>query len=684
MTLPGEYNDVLLTEYLIEALQDGEVPTVDELVDQLDQLRAQYPLIGQRPLFSIIENEVGYYENASSSKFNSSFSRLEKDIHVLYDTINKLKKRIVENSQRWSTHYNTKRRYLDELEDRIDALLLMENETLGYFKYISDDFSSVFFVDLDATTAEVDTGLGVVTISHDVVEAEGYSRIDLSGVASQDISISPVSGPGIVSFATIPGYDILDIFSDTTAAWGSWLKTTGQYSPGTVAVQIKLTDSSIITNRITLSLFGSTATSAFVVSIFYSTNGIDWLLVPTEMHTQSILDGGIWTFPELETRYLRILMTKNAPEEIDANGYYVWSFGLYRLCLYHDRYDTTTGYVVQSSTMSVEDGEFTKVALSVCEAIEDKTDISYYISVDLGSSFHAMDPIERESPAKPQILDFSELQRYTNQSSLNRYDNVRTALQLDLNNNAGLVLETTTLPLNFYISSGDIDGLLDNEIVVYRNIVDITSSNNVRGVSRGWHYDETTAAYSCIFVVSDPDGVSIDLGATSAVIDGTTKTGSVFIPSGAHTLSTSSANWRVATAGANTLSELKQYDMLYPQNHKLLIEGYSYGSSYADERVYLGMSLVAEGVSAYISDHIFDSDTDDNDISVYTRAVDSNGNIAFLFKTNRSFSDYINEEFVVSYPLMNKTFTHIIFKAILRTTDSTVSPVLDSYLLKLG
>ena len=687
MGLAGEYNDLLMTEFLIEVLKDGSIPTVEELYEQLTALQQQYPLIGEKPLFSIKDNKVAYYENASAAKFNDTFERLEDDIHLLYEVMHELQQKITRQSVRWSTYYNNTRRFLDDLEDRIDTLLLMEGETLGYYKYVSDDFSTVDFTDLDVTDAEVDTGLGVVQIGHSYTLAEGYSRVDLSDVTSSNITFYPVDGPGVVSFASAPGFNKEDIVSDETDVWLAWLLTTGQESPATVAVEIKLTDTTdpVEFNKVSLVCNGSTATSVFILSLFYSENGTDWLLVPTEASTQSTLDSVQWVFQTVEAKYLRILITKNAPDDINANNQYSWDFGIKTLKLYSDSYETRTGYTWQSTTRTIADDSlvFTKAALSVCEVDTEETNISYYLSVDAGASFHPLSPLEREAPSKPQVLDFSELQNYTNISSASVYDVARTALQLDLTNQAGETIQPGELPLNFFVRQIDIGGLLENEIVVYRNTGDSSSSNHVRGYVPGFFHDQENGTVQCYFVVADPDGVDIDFGTNSCLIDDTSVSGSTHINAGTHTFETATTNVMEISSGLTSL-DLLQEDLLYPYNHLYLILGYSYGSGYADEEIYTGVNLVAEDILSYLPTHQFRVDTDDGDLTVYTRGVDPNGNLDFIVKIDPSAGDYESEEFIVSYPLTNQTFNSVVLRAVLSTTDASITPMLDSYLIKLG
>ena len=688
MGLAGEYNDLLLTEFLIETLKTGEIPTVQELSEQLDELKNEYPLIGKKPLFSVENNFVKYYENASASKHNSTYERLQKDIHLLYDVMHEIQQRITKEGARWSTFYETMRRYCDDLEDRIDALLLMDAETLGYYKYVSDDFLTVDEVDLDNTNAEVETNAGIVQISHSLIQGDGHSRLPLTDVTSSNITASSVSGPGVVSLGTSPGSSLENIVKDESSTWLGLLKTTNQNQPATISVGIKLTDTEdyVEFNKVVASLHGSTATSAFIITLWYSTNNVDWVLVPTDSYTQSTLDVAVWTFKTIKAKYIKFTMTKNAPDDIDGNGYYSWDFGFKSVKLYRDAYETRVGHTLQTTARTPDDeaNAFTKAALSVCEATHDETNISYYLSVDEGASFHAVDPIERKNPTKPQVLDFSELQRYSNNGSSNVYDNNKTATELDTDNVAGESLEAGELPLNFYIGASNISGLIENGIIIWRNTGTKGGTNTVRNRARGWSYDDDTGHYNCYIYVSDPNGIMIDFGQDTAWIDGNSVTGSVVISAGSHSFETSSANWLDITPSADSLEDLLAVDSLYPYNHKLLIEGYLYGTNYTDEEVYKGVSIFAELQPQYRSRHGFKVDTDSDDLTVYTRNVDDSGNLLFVFKTDRSFSDYINEQILVTYPLTNQTFDSVILKAVLSTSDASVSPVLDSYLVKLG
>ena len=210
----------------------------------------------------------------------------------------------------------------------------------------------------------------------------------------------------------------------------------------------------------------------------------------------------------------------------------------------------------------------------------------------------------------------------------------------------------------------------------------------MRGIASGWSYDESAGLYSTILTVRDPNGLIIDLGTSEAIIDEVVQTGSVTLGAGNHTFSTDVSNWAEAAPGAVDIPDLMIKDPLYPYNHKLMVEGYNY-SAFAgeDERIYVGASFWSEMILSYLAREAFveqPSSVASTDLTVYTRQVDIPGNITFIVKTLPTSGDLQSERFRVEYSLSDRTFDTIYLKAVLGTDDVSVTPVLDSYTIKLG
>jgi hypothetical protein len=458
MSLKGEYNAAILTELLIEKLREGYIPTLEEITDELETLQGTKPQLGEKPLFSLEDNSVEYYENASASKTNDTFERYSKDVDVMWGTMTRVKREVIKNSRRWATSYETMKRYLDKLEDRVDNLLLLNSDTLGYFQYVSDDFSTTEFTDLEETDALVDTGTGTVTLAQNSTsetEDGSVARVDVSDVTEADLSFSVTEAQSYQSATLAVDSALLNALTDEYTTWLSYVRVGEQASvTGTLTIDLKETKS---VNKVVFKTNGSTATSAFVITAMYSADGVDYLTVPTDAYTQSTLDSAVWTFSTIEARYFKFLMTKTGADDKSESAY-TYEFGAKNISFYEAGYDTTaSGYKYQSIVRSVLDDagepiEFKKAVLSCCEQVPEGTSIHYYLGIDSGSVFVSVDPIEREDPARPQVLDFSDIIDLNNLESTNVFDSALDAdvLHLDTLTAYTLVGETDQV-LNWYI-----------------------------------------------------------------------------------------------------------------------------------------------------------------------------------------------------------------------------------------
>ena len=681
MSLKGIYNDALLTDFLLERLRDGEVPNVDELNQELNSLRQIKPLLGEKPLISLTDTTLDKHEEASARKINDIFAGEIKDLDILYSTISEFQTRATDQLLSWSTTFSSLLRSLEELEDRVDTLLLLRQDTLGYFKYVSDDFRTLEYIDLENTTATIDTNSGMCSMM-ETTTGSGISRIALDEAI---VDYQVVQANGLVGTSQLPGFSIQNILSDTYSQWLLFIESTLQ-TPILIAIRVSLEE---ITNvsKVVFVPFGATGTSAFLVNLLYSQDGTDYILVPGEASRSITSNPAIWTFPIIKAKYFKFLVSKNGADDVSNNDNYLYQFGARNISLYTPAHDTSVSGVLQSVSRAVlessEQLSFTKAALNVCENIPEGTSIDYFLSVDGGETFSAIDPLERTQPINPQVLDFAKQDPETNIDSSSKWDSILSAEELDFDNNAGLSLVSANdKVLNFYIPNGEVDDVVESTYKIYRNTN--SASGLVRGKKAGWYFDTERGTYNTIFRVEDPSGMSIDFGSSSAFLDGQMVVGMQLISKGDHRFETSSVNWLDISDGLTNEASLKEEDFLYPLNHKLLIEGYDYVTTYVGEQVYRGASFIAEKKLVYIPQHQFFNFTEENNTEVYTRIVDSDGDLSFIVKIISDFSDQENEHLRVQYQSSTRKFNSVVFKAILRTDDENVSPLLDAYTVKLG
>jgi len=227
----------------------------------------------------------------------------------------------------------------------------------------------------------------------------------------------------------------------------------------------------------------------------------------------------------------------------------------------------------------------------------------------------------------------------------------------------------------------------------------LSFSDTVRGVQRGWRFENPY--YITLIEVQSQNGTIIDFGDQTVIIDHKGLTGPQHISGktdfsdGVHEVRVHKNNWLHIEAGLNTLIELVSADKLYPYNHKLLIEGYSYGGSWLgeSEKVYQGVDIFFERRMKQIS--LFDLSENlgaknryryfalDRDIAD-THTGGNSATRVFVVKVDNTNSDLFREEFRLRFNLVNQRYSYVRFKADLLTEVEDNCPVMGAYKLKFS
>ena len=105
---------------------------------------------------------------------------------------------------------------------------------------------------------------------------------------------------------------------------------------------------------------------------------------------------------------------------------------------------------------------------------------------------------------------------------------------------------------------------------LWRNVNQRGQGIQVRGYESGWGFEDPY--YITTVQVDNPAGTTVDFGGKAVIIDEVSKTGSVTLSKGHHSVKVHKNNWKTIDATqANSLSELKTEDSLYPYNHRYLV-----------------------------------------------------------------------------------------------------------------
>ncbi len=217
-----------------------------------------------------------------------------------------------------------------------------------------------------------------------------------------------------------------------------------------------------------------------------------------------------------------------------------------------------------------------------------------------------------------------------------------------------------------------------------RNVVESDSPSTLLNAVPGWTFNESTQQYQTTIYVSSPDGHYLDLGDTSAYINGSLLSGEVFLPQGYTVFATSDANWLQADETVSNADDLEAADPLYPYNHKYLVEGYPYADDFSGERLYTGVSDFFGAKLLYRSPEEFAymESSDPNFYNVFT-VDDSVGKGYIKVKVDKSDASWLSERFDLDWSVQTATSNELYVKALLSTSNKAKSPRVDSFKVRV-
>jgi hypothetical protein len=744
------YSQIIIENIIKKFLQQGQIPTLEEIENEFDQVAATQDLSSSN--FTSTEFVVSRKETASAGKFNTMTGELIQDLNVLYRALYTNSQRSVELFNRWQNKSNGLENRLKGLEARIGRLLTLSADTSGYFDIVGDRFTDTRLIDLDkSSNIFINLSQNVIVLDKpNSIQASKPDRIFLNDLREDQVIFNSLTRSNVISLAHIEGTRPRFAFRDQDQYWKTHLVTSARVSPVTTELTIKL-DNTITISRIDIYLHSSQSNSVTRATPMYSLDGINFNRVPAINTVAEGLDKLIFQFPETELKVLKVIFEKDNHDYVD-NGLFVYEFGAREIALFKEGFlsgDSVVGTLV-SKPLSVTKPDnslvrFNKLNLEVCEGVSSESRLDYFIAVaqdnnstpywitadgiledftDIDGNdirqWYPITPVGRTETAHPKVLDFATISTNEREDIGISFDN--TATNLISPNRAFTLLEPFGAGITYtpivlpdlaanqrYIFAKTSHKLLDLQIdldvevdldsmVLWRNVgtkgISATdTTKKIRGVQAGWEFK--APFYYTTILINGSSGLAINVGNNPININNVNYTGVIgpdILTPGIHRIRIHQDYWGIVEPELDTLNDLKNADILYPFNQKLLIEGYQYGNLYPDteEQIYQGVDRFASFVCQKIS--IFDmiNNIEDTDYSKYAIDTDVSGttpggpSYCFIVNCNSSIADFSNEKFVLEFNLTDQLFSYLAFKAEFRTDNSKLTPVLDEYKIKLG
>lgn len=304
------------------------------------------------------------------------------NLEVLYDAVFENNQQIMSTVTALNNKLEGLQARRKDLEAKVDQLLFANSNTDGYFYSAIDKYSSLEYVDMNLTTAFVDTVNGNVTIPKITNEVSDSLVVKEIFTGSATMS-AIINGTTLVSNSPVTDFDaVFDGLNDTY-----WSYDLNSSSPGIASVTLSLPIStSYPISKVDISLLTATPASVYLRAIPVSKDVADHIKFQDSVEDYSRFS---FSIPADNYSSIEITIIKSEPDRLlsSSTGMYVYSFGVRELSVSSAYYDTRATLVSVPINVPTTDNKnlaISAVALEAKHQILPGTAIQYYIAADNG------------------------------------------------------------------------------------------------------------------------------------------------------------------------------------------------------------------------------------------------------------------------------------------------------------
>lgn len=405
--------DLISESYFIS----GVNPLLDDILKYVSYFFSQNPT-GQ-PL--AMSTDLFNGSTSDEKAMNEAMAKCIFNIDILYEALLQGVDEVMLLNTILRTHLERLRVKRSVLESKIDDYLLSAYNSDGYFHSISDDFTDTSLVDLNLTTAFIDTEAGTASIP---------AIADLS----KSIEINRIGDPNIQVFGkdnTVLQYEVKSNFPNaidglTNTAWFFQVKVdTIQSVVAIVRLELSEGLGSTGVTKIEVTPFGVTPVKIGINTVLSDSTFLS-SSVPFSNSVQTSTDKMIFIGDQSNAnlKSLEFLLVKNSPDwtiSQDTGNVYVYNFGFKELALTESVYDQFASVVSEPLSLPSEfqnDKVIDAVSLTVHDSIPPNASASYFIAADnpQATSIEDFDWIEitpvsgSVSDSKNKVISFNGTQ----------------------------------------------------------------------------------------------------------------------------------------------------------------------------------------------------------------------------------------------------------------------------------
>ena len=406
-----------LNSAIRKILQSGSVPSGTALQVELEPFSKK--LDGGPTYEPPVQVEKSDFDIIS---WNRAIDQLTFDFEVLYEEI---KDQSIQLARRmnWSeASYRAQRGLLDVALSKLDDILFT-TQNADYYLGISDTLNNMSNMDIENSTPNVQslserallipaTALGTNRLNMEHMLANAMQPVD-AVFPQQNLIVrnSPVSGA-----------PFSNAFHDLVTPWRHDLFVKSDSAAIRVTFPLTGNDATVDISKVSIIPHSE---SKMRVTILSSLDNINFTELPVPGGSSNILLNSsafekCFDFPTTRARYIRLILSKDTPDEITDNGNR-FSFGLKSISFYTVGRGFSATY--QTIPLSTEQGKIEKVSIEAKESIPANTSIEYYLS-ESGEEWSPIAPIGRSNNRLPLTVNFGN-------STKNRFSFIASSPELD-------------------------------------------------------------------------------------------------------------------------------------------------------------------------------------------------------------------------------------------------------------
>lgn len=651
------YEQALRKRLVLEFINTNKrSPTREEINDLLALSKEKLINIESYGFVGEEKQKHLFMSGASASKETINQEALIEDFKLLNTKLDSLIERETLSFSSLMSFCRYEMSNLSVQEAILDSLILSEGKDNVFSASIDEKFLTEASVLYPDTNAEVIVG-GV---------SLGFS--DTSKIEKFTISSEALSEGKVLSFNKNSPNNFL--FESDGNFWKAQIKTK-ENKRTSLALTLSLKEPKDV-SRIKIAGIKNETNSKIRVNILYSTNKGKYESISIselEMDSSTTIN-----INKQSVTGLKILFSKDKADTKDVSkNEYEFNFLLDQIEISEDTYSLTKNILVCGpyyiKNINEEDVYFTKAVLSSCELIDDNTSVNYYLSQDgeewISASSNGSNYVSFASEDGSEIIEYHDgnllTQAIVEDSLLFEEVNSEAYLNTIINEPSKVDIRT---------------------LKVLRNTSD-NLNDYVLGFNKGWNKNSKGEISTTLYVDS-LSGISIDFGSKGAFFNKKYKTGLVYLPYGYTEFVTNESNWSEVEFDLLDEKSLKSKDMLYPYNHKLLIEGYNYSKSFKGNKPYQGVKAYFGKLLEYKPIEQFESlDIEDNSFFNCFTIEERDSKLYLKVKVDKSSSTWKSETIKVQFSYQSNLSNVLFVKAVLNTDDEKKSPLIKSFNIRL-